>query len=63
MDAASKIGGGDAPRLQAEAASALRTAEEDLASGHKERAIADAIDRDIVATVIERYRSAALPDS
>ena len=26
-------------------------------------AIADAIDRDIVATVIERYRSAALPDS
>ncbi|WP_267381910.1 MULTISPECIES: hypothetical protein [unclassified Sphingomonas] len=43
LDASAKVGtGGDAPRLQAQAQAALRTAQESLASGHKEDAIAQA---------------------
>lgn len=43
IDAANKLGaGGDVPRIQAEAEATLRTAKEDLASGHKEAAISDA---------------------
>ncbi len=43
IDAANKLGAnGDVPRIQAEAEATLRTAREDLASGHKEAAIADA---------------------
>lgn len=44
IDAANKVGvAGDAPRLQAEAQAALRTAEEELARGKKDEAIADAL--------------------
>ncbi|MDB5715364.1 MAG: hypothetical protein JWO15_2761 [Sphingomonadales bacterium] len=43
IDAANKLGAnGEVPRLQAEAQAALRSARENLASGHKEEAIADA---------------------
>lgn len=43
VEIANKLGvAGDVPRLQAEAQAMLRTAEEDLASGHKVEAIADA---------------------
>jgi hypothetical protein len=43
VDAAGKVGAaGEVPRLLAEAQAALRTAQEDLAGDHKERAIADA---------------------
>lgn len=43
IDAANKVGvAGDAPRMQAEAQAALRTAEEELARGQKEAAITDA---------------------
>ncbi|AYJ84762.1 hypothetical protein D3Y57_01270 (plasmid) [Sphingomonas paeninsulae] len=43
IDAANKLGAnGEVPRLQAEAQAALRTARENLASGHKEEAIAAA---------------------
>src|ERR1700712_5235922 len=43
IDAANKLGAnGEVPRLQPEAQAALRSARENLASGHKEEAIADA---------------------
>jgi len=43
IDAANKVGvAGDAPRMQAQAQAALRTAEEELARGQKEAAITDA---------------------
>lgn len=43
IEASGKIGvSGDAPRLHAQAQAALRTAQESLASGHKEDAIAQA---------------------
>jgi hypothetical protein len=43
IDAANKVGAaGQLPRMQAAAAAALREAREDLASGHKEQAIAAA---------------------
>lgn len=43
VDTASRLAAtGDVPRLQAEAAAALRAAQEDVSAGHKERAIADA---------------------
>ena len=43
VDAAAKVSAtGDVPRLQAEAAAALRTAEEDVASSRKDEAIAQA---------------------
>src|ERR1700748_851929 len=43
IDAANKVGAsGQVPEMQAHAQAALATAKEDLASGHKEDAIADA---------------------
>jgi hypothetical protein len=43
IDAANKLGiSGETPRLQAEAESSLRSAQESLKSGHKERSIAEA---------------------
>ncbi|MGC7995795.1 hypothetical protein, partial [Salmonella enterica] len=43
IDASAKVGAtAETPRLQAEAQAALRTAQEDLASGKKEEAIAAA---------------------
>ena len=64
VDAAAKIGAtGEVPRLQAEAAAALRTAEEDVASSRKDEAIAQANRAsqlaDTAIGISERNRNAA----